>query len=619
VLTGSRTKGATLEVDASDLADASLSAEQVDGKLVISTGSGSDKRTVTSYTIDDSRVIDVIKEVKIAQPETSTESEVDGEHADKASEAMSKSNNNVDPDDVKKSAYNTLKTEGNKLLENSDTYKEATVKVNVEVKATDLTNDTYSLEITPNYEVFAKTNIDDEDVSNQNISLGSGTLSGTKAFDTPVTVTVDVPTNLSVYGLYAKHYLNAAKTKSEIISVTVGGSEGNYTATWEQSSFSPTDLISGKYGTITFVAADGEETQVDYVEGNLNDSLPTDKTIASTNKFAGWKINGEGTTYTKLNSDLLNALNDSANHKLTLVSYETKKTTPSTDSDTTDTDDTTTSTPSTSGGGTSGSSESSSSSNVVIKSSSSSSKNGTVTVSTKDAKKGETVTLTVTPKTGYELDTLTVKDASGKTITVTAEKDGTYTFTMPSGSVTVEATYKAAGTTTTPTTEGGFTDLDKVSDEFKEAIQWAYDNGYMNGYSTTTFGPTGSVSRQQLWMILARLSGANPSNMAEAKAWAVSNGISDGSNPGNAVSRQQMVTILYRYAALKGYNTTGGADLTTYPDSGKVSGYAQDAMSWSVSNGIVGGTTQGTLNPAGTATRGAFATILKRFCDNMIG
>jgi hypothetical protein len=189
---------------------------------------------------------------------------------------------------------------------------------------------------------------------------------------------------------------------------------------------------------------------------------------------------------------------------------------------------------------------------------------------------------------------------------------------MPSGTVTVDAQFQAIGTVVAPTGQT-FTDIGNVSEEFQEAIQWAYDNGYMNGYSTTTFGPSGSVSRQQLWMILARLSGENPATMAEAKAWAVRNGISDGSNPGAAVSRQQMVTILYRYAALKGYKTTGGASLSTYPDNSKVSGYAEDAMSWSVGNGIVGGTTQGTLNPTGTATRGAFATILKRFCDNIVG
>ena len=126
------------------------------------------------------------------------------------------------------------------------------------------------------------------------------------------------------------------------------------------------------------------------------------------------------------------------------------------------------------------------------------------------------------------------------------------------------------------------------------------------------------MTRQQLWMILARLSGYQPADFAEAKVWAVDNGISDGTVPGNAVSRQQLVTILYRYAARMGYKTTGAADLTVFPDHASVAAYATDAMAWSVANNIVGGTTQGTLNPTGTATRAQFAVILYRFCENIV-
>lgn len=150
-----------------------------------------------------------------------------------------------------------------------------------------------------------------------------------------------------------------------------------------------------------------------------------------------------------------------------------------------------------------------------------------------------------------------------------------------------------------------------------DAIKWAYENGYMSGKTDTTFEPGSSVSRQQVWMILARHSGEEPANMADAKAWAVVNGISDGTHPGNAVTRQQLVALLYRYATLMGYDVDDRADLTVYPDAGAVAGYAQDAMAWSVANGIVGGTTVGTLNPWGNATRAQFAAILYRFCEKM--
>ena len=184
-------------------------------------------------------------------------------------------------------------------------------------------------------------------------------------------------------------------------------------------------------------------------------------------------------------------------------------------------------------------------------------------------------------------------------------RTGMLTFETKHFSLYVVGTKSAA--TTWP-----FTDVDE-SHWARTEIAWAYENGYMNGISATTFSPSGTVSRQQVWMILARMAGANPANMAEAKAWSVANGISDGSNPGGAVTRQQLVALLYRFAAQYGYDTTAKADLSSYPDAASLASYATDAMAWSVANGIIGGTTQGTLNPTGTANRGQFAAILWRF------
>ena len=184
-------------------------------------------------------------------------------------------------------------------------------------------------------------------------------------------------------------------------------------------------------------------------------------------------------------------------------------------------------------------------------------------------------------------------------------RTGMLTFETKHFSLYVVGTKSAA--TTWP-----FTDVDE-SHWARTEIAWAYENGYMNGISAATFSPSGTVSRQQVWMILARMSGANPANMAEAKAWSVANGISDGSNPGGAVTRQQLVALLYRFAAQYGYDTTAKADLSSYPDAASLASYATDAMAWSVANGIIGGTTQGTLNPTGTANRGQFAAILWRF------
>ncbi len=240
-------------------------------------------------------------------------------------------------------------------------------------------------------------------------------------------------------------------------------------------------------------------------------------------------------------------------------------------------------------------------------------KHGSVTVSPKSASKGTTVTITVKPDKGCELDDLTVTDRDDDELKLTKKSDTKYTFTMPASKVEVEATFIKIE----EAPEQTFTD---VPDGYwaEDAIAWASENGYMNGSTAATFNPEGTVSRQQLWMILARLSGYNPATMAEAKSWAVDNGISDGTAPGGSVSRQQLVTILYRYAVRMGYKTSGSADLTAYPDHASVAAYAKDAMSWSVANSIVGGTTQGTLNPAGTATRAQFAVILQRFVEHVM-
>lgn len=177
------------------------------------------------------------------------------------------------------------------------------------------------------------------------------------------------------------------------------------------------------------------------------------------------------------------------------------------------------------------------------------------------------------------------------------------------GKVTV-----TAPSTTTPTvTASGFSDVPDTH-TFSAEIKWAKDNGYMNGTGEGVFSPTGTVNRQQIWMVLARMAGANPANMAEALTWAVENGISDGTNPTGAVSRQQLVTMMFRFAQKQeNAPSEAGADISTFSDAAQVSGYAQEALAWSVANNIVGGTADGRLNPYGNATRGAFAAILYRY------
>ena len=235
---------------------------------------------------------------------------------------------------------------------------------------------------------------------------------------------------------------------------------------------------------------------------------------------------------------------------------------------------------------------------------------GSIKVNPRTPEEDDEVTITVDPDSGYEVDEVTVTDRNGREVKVTAERNGTYTFTQPRGRVTISVTFVREGSS------AFFSDVPESFWAYDE-IAWAYDNGYVNGTSASSFSPNASISRQQVWMILARLSGADPANMSAAREWAVTNGVSDGTTPGGAVTRQQLVALLYRYATLMGYANDQRADLSAYPDAGTVAGYAVEPMQWSVANSIVGGTSNGTLDPTGTATRAQFAVILYRFWDQV--
>ena len=231
---------------------------------------------------------------------------------------------------------------------------------------------------------------------------------------------------------------------------------------------------------------------------------------------------------------------------------------------------------------------------------------GTVTTNPRTPGAGDEVTITPSPDEGFAVDEVIVADRNGNEIAVTDNGDGTYTFEQPQGRVTISVTFCPAG----------LPFVDVPGDYWAyDAIAWAYGNGYMNGVTAARFQPEGTISRQQVWMILARLSGESPANMAQARQWAMDSGISDGTNPGAAVTRQQLAALLYRYAALMGYANDHRADLSIYPDAGTVASYAVEPMQRAVAYGILTGTADGRLNPTGTATRAHAAVMLMRFCQ----
>ena len=256
--------------------------------------------------------------------------------------------------------------------------------------------------------------------------------------------------------------------------------------------------------------------------------------------------------------------------------------------------------------------------------------NGTVTANPTAAKAGATVTLTPVPDEGYALSTLTVTDRFGDAVRVTENSDGTYTFTMPNGQVTVTATFVE---TEAPVAEP-FIDVAE-SDWFYDAVVYAYQNELMDGVGGNRFAPNSETTRAQLVTILYRLegqpavSGDLPFTDVEAGIWYtdailwaaqnnIVNGVSDTEfAPGDDLTRQQLVTILYRYAEAKGYDVSASANLSGYPDADQVQDYAQPAMAWAVAENIIQGMEDGTLKPAGNASRAQIATILMRFCEDV--
>ncbi len=146
----------------------------------------------------------------------------------------------------------------------------------------------------------------------------------------------------------------------------------------------------------------------------------------------------------------------------------------------------------------------------------------------------------------------------------------------------------------------------------RDAIDFVTARELFAGKTSTAFAPDMSMSRAMLMTVLARLDGvetAEGSAYQTGMTWAISQGISDGRNPESLLTREQLVTMLYRYA---------GAPAATnqelhFSDAGKVSGYAREAMLWAEENSILGGYADGSVVPGGNATRAQTAAILTRY------
>ena len=152
-----------------------------------------------------------------------------------------------------------------------------------------------------------------------------------------------------------------------------------------------------------------------------------------------------------------------------------------------------------------------------------------------------------------------------------------------------------------------------------EPVTFAAARGLLVGIEATHFAPNMQTSRAMIWSILARMDNAcleeSTPWYASSQHWAVSEGISDGTDPNATITREQLAAMLYRYAgspAVRG-------NVESFSDVQQVSVWAEDAVIWAVQEGIIAGTTADMLTPQGTATRAQTAAMLERFIAWQLG
>ena len=242
--------------------------------------------------------------------------------------------------------------------------------------------------------------------------------------------------------------------------------------------------------------------------------------------------------------------------------------------------------------------------------------NGTITVSPKSASKGDTVTITVKPDKGYELEMLKALDKDGDALKLT-EKNGKYTFKMPSGKVTVKGSFVEEAPVQI------FKDV-PVDAYYYEAVKWAAEKGITGGVGNGLFAPNQPCTRAQIVTFLWRAAGSPaPKHMssftdvsadafyAKAVAWAVENGITGGTgdgkfNPDATCTRAQSVTFLYRAAGSP--KVSGSAEFGDVATNA----YYADAVAWAAKNGITGGIGGGLFGSGNDCTRAQIVTFLYR-------
>lgn len=238
------------------------------------------------------------------------------------------------------------------------------------------------------------------------------------------------------------------------------------------------------------------------------------------------------------------------------------------------------------------------------------------------ASAGAKVTITVTPGRNATVQRITVTDEDGERLKLTENRDGTYSFTMPSGTVNVYVRFSGSGLPFADVPSGSW---------YYDDVAYVYDTGLMTGLTATTFGPNLSTTRGMIVTILWRMENEpaakhgcpfadvrRGSYYEQAIAWASENGIVTGFDastfaPDQAITREQLAAILFRFAAYRGMDAvTLRENLSSFQDQAAISAYAVSALNWAVGEGLMQGTGD-KLEPTGSATRAQVAAMLRRF------
>lgn len=248
--------------------------------------------------------------------------------------------------------------------------------------------------------------------------------------------------------------------------------------------------------------------------------------------------------------------------------------------------------------------------------------------------KSVTISLPYTLKAGENADGVTVwyLNDKGELEQITCKYDaktGQATFT------TTHLSHYMVGYSAEAPWVNPFRDV-KATDWFYAAVKYAVQNELFTGTADTTFDPGAEMTRSMLVTVLCRLEGkpqvAAANSFTDVKSgqwytdavlWANANGIVEGYGSelfgtNDPITREQMASILHRYASYKGYDVTAATNLNAYTDAADISSWAQTAMSWANAEGLITGRTTTTLASGGTATRAEVASILKRFVEGFV-